>query len=68
MSIFPPTGFNWSAYISDGSDPVWTPWFAWYPIRIDGRLTWLRKVETRLRPDQRPPRDMTHQEFRLPKP
>ena len=26
---------------------IWTPWFAWYPVRVDGRRRWLRWVERR---------------------
>ena len=25
----------------------WRLWFAWYPVRIDGRRAWLRLVERR---------------------
>jgi hypothetical protein len=29
------------------SDPYleWQRWFAWHPVRVDGRLVWLRYVE-----------------------
>jgi len=26
---------------------VWKPWFAWYPVYIDGTWVWLERVETR---------------------
>lgn len=25
----------------------WQPWFAWYPVRLDRRLVWLKRVERR---------------------
>ena len=25
----------------------WEPWFAWYPLMIDGQSVWLRTVERR---------------------
>ena len=25
----------------------WYRWFAWYPVRIDGRMVWLRWLERR---------------------
>ena len=25
----------------------WYPWFAWYPVRIDGRLVWGKTIERR---------------------
>jgi hypothetical protein len=26
----------------------WRRWFAWYPVKIDGRRVWLRMVERRI--------------------
>lgn len=25
--------------------PLWTPWFAWMPVYIDGQMVWLEWVE-----------------------
>ena len=25
----------------------WEPWFAWHPVRVNGRVRWLRKVYRR---------------------
>ena len=34
----------------------WTPWFAWYPVRLqDGRLVWLETVQRKLFHENRIP-------------
>jgi hypothetical protein len=77
MNIFPPNGYHDNQL--DGTDPVWTPWFAWYPVTIDvynaseirnGKLhykVWLRWVECRESPDgPAPDHDVQHMQYRLP--
>jgi hypothetical protein len=65
MSIFPPSGIDDNA--ADGADPVWVPWFAWFPVSVgNNSWAWLTWVESRLRPDGPPPLDMPKMQYRLP--
>lgn len=31
MTLYPPS----DPPRADGTDPVWLPWFAWYPVTVD---------------------------------
>jgi hypothetical protein len=62
MTIFPPSGYGPDA--PDGTDPKWTRWFAWYPVKAE-RWAWLKWVECRLTPDGPPPNDVQRMQYRL---
>lgn len=67
MNIFPPDGYDPRYWPQDGTDAKWTPWFAWYPVKIEeGEWVWLTSVECRQSPDGPPPDDVTRMQFRLP--
>lgn len=37
----------WEAWYKEETN-TWRPWFAWYPVQVDGEKVWLQTVERKL--------------------